>query len=81
MPENENRYGPLANETDDSPAAKVARLKPILADMARGGHTALSEPCEESVCVDREVSEMPSTEDDPAPPASQISPPAGTWRE
>jgi hypothetical protein len=73
--ENENRYGPLANETDDSPAAKVARLKPILADMARGGHTALSEPCEESVCVDREVSEMPSTEDDPAPPASQISPP------
>ena len=30
MPENENRYGPLANETEDSPAAKVARLKPIL---------------------------------------------------
>ena len=34
--ENENTYGPLANETEDSPAAKLARLKPVLDDMARG---------------------------------------------
>ena len=59
----------MGNETEDSPAAKSARLKPILENMARGVHTALSEPCEESVCVDREVSKMPSTEDDQSRPA------------
>ena len=73
MPENENRYGPLANETEDSPAAKVARLRPILADMARGVPTDLSEPCEKSVCVDREVNEVAPTEDESAPLASQMT--------
>ena len=73
MPENENRYGPLANETEDSPAAKVARLRPILADMARGVPTDLSEPCEKSVCVDREVNEVAPIEDESAPLASQMT--------
>ena len=75
---NENRYASLANEIEDSPAAKSARLKPILEDMARGVPTTLSEPCEEFVCVDRELGKVPSTEDDSAPPASQMSalPPA-----
>ena len=39
----ENTFGPLANETEDSPAAKSARLKPVLDDMMRGVDIALSE--------------------------------------
>ena len=72
--ENENRYGPLAaSETEDSPAAKSARLKPILESMARGVPTVLSEPCEESVCVDREGVGPTLTENDSAPAASQMT--------
>ena len=73
MPENENSFGPLADETEDSPAAKLARLEPILADMARGGPTDLSEPGEKSVCVDREENEVASHEDGSAPVASQMT--------
>ena len=68
-----NRFTPLSSETEDNPATKSARLKPILEYMARGVPTSLSEPCEESVCVDRVESKAPPTENDAAPPASQMT--------
>ena len=76
--ENENMFGPLADETDNSPAAKSARLKPVLDAMARGVDTALSEPCEKAVCIGREESAPPSKVNDSDMPSSQMTavPPA-----
>ena len=72
---NVNRFTPLSNETEESPAAKSARLKPVLDEMARGVHTTLRELCEEVVCIGREVSKQPSNVTESAPPAiaSQIT--------